>query len=122
MRKIPEKLREQMAGKPVYKICLRKYLLNDHVCEADPLNNKLIDWEHTLIYGGNQINEEWAIIPICYWSHRGPGLKKEINVWIALNRASDEDLLKYSKAIDYIRERERLNNIYGIPIKLKAWN
>ena len=41
-------------------------------------------------------------------------LNKEINVWIALNRATDEELKKYSKAIDYIRMREVLNKKYGV--------
>lgn len=30
-----------------------------------------------------------------------------------LNRATDEELIRYNKAIDYIKERERLNKIYG---------
>ena len=94
---------------------MRRHALKDHVCEADPLTGKLIDWEHSIIYGGQQLNEAWAIVPICYWAHRGPGLKKEINVWLALNRATDDELRAISKAVDYIRERERLNAIYGIP-------
>lgn len=115
MRPIPPKLREEMAAKPEYKTCLRYTALKDHICEADPLNGKLIDWEHAIIFAGKQVNEVWAIIPICWYTHRGPGLKKEINIWLALNRASDEELIAISKATDYIRERERLNKIYGIP-------
>ncbi len=115
MRTIPPALREQMAADPFYKICARARLLKDHICSGDPLNGKLIDWEHALIFAGKQINEVWAIVPICYWAHRGPGLVKEINVWIALNRASDADLAKYSKLVNYVRERARLNAIYGTP-------
>lgn len=69
---------------------------------------------------GKQIDEVWAIIKLCEYHHAvntyqdGKGLDKEKNVWIALNRATDEELKKYSKAIDYIRERARLNTIYGI--------
>ena len=40
-------------------------------------------------------------------------LNKEINEWIALNRASDEELEAVSKAIDYKRKREYLNGKYS---------
>lgn len=76
--------------------------------------------EHALIYAGRQIDEAWAIPKLCAYHHAvdefqdGGDLQKEKNVWIALNRASDEELQKYSKVINYIRERERLNAIYGV--------
>lgn len=115
MRPIPPKLREDLANRPEYKTCMRRHALKDHVCEADPLTGKLIDWEHAIIFGGKQLNEAWAIVPICYLVHRGGKLNKEINVWLALNRATDDELRAISKAVDYIRERARLNAIYGVP-------
>jgi hypothetical protein len=84
-----------------------------------------ITWEHALIYAGKQIDEVWAIIHLCAYHHEvdefqdGGGLDKEINVWIALNRATTDELLQYSKAIDYQRMRTRLNNKYGNP-KIKT--
>jgi len=75
--------------------------------------------EHTLIFAGKQIDEVWAIIKICAYHHEvdefqdGGGLNKEKNVWVALNRATDEELLKYSKAVNYIEMRNRLNKKYG---------
>jgi hypothetical protein len=110
---IPPKLREELASLPYYKRCARRGLLLDHECGADPITGKLIEWEHCFIFGGKQIQEKWAIIPICYKVHRGGELDKEINRWIALNRATNEELKKYSKAIDYIEMRERLNRKYG---------
>lgn len=104
-----------MQKDPYYKVCARRTLLHDHVCEPNPLNGQLIEWEHTIIYAGKQLNEKWAIVPICYLTHRGGLLVKEINVWIALNRATDEELNRISKAIDYKRERDRLNKIYDMP-------
>ena len=112
---IPPKMREEMANDPFYKKCCRKALLQDHQCEADPLNGKLLDWEHAIYFKGSKLNEKWAIIPICWLVHRGGKLNKEINVWIALNRATDDELRAISKAEDYIAKRERLNAIYGIP-------
>ncbi len=33
--------------------------------------------------------------------------------WIMLNRGTDEQLKKYSKAVDLIKKREYLNKVYG---------
>lgn len=113
MKYMGKRLREECAADPFYTTCARNKALHDHECEGDALTGRLIEWEHTMIYGDNKIQEKWAIIPSCWWAHRGPGLVKEINVWIALNRASDEELLKYSKAEDLIRKRAYLNSVYG---------
>ena len=116
MRPIPPKLREEMAADPLYKSCIRRRLLKDHVCQTDPLKPfQVVEWEHTIQYAGKQLNEKWAIIPICWLVHRGGKLNKEVNVWIALNRATDEELKAISKAEDYIAKRERLNAKYGKP-------
>lgn len=113
---IPKPMRAKMEAMPFYHTCIRNKLLNDHVCETDPLRpGKPVDWEHAIRYAGKKLNEIWAIIPICWLVHRGPMLNKEINVWIALNRASDEELLAISKAENYIAKREYLNSIYGVP-------
>lgn len=75
--------------------------------------------EHAVIYAHRQLDEAWAIIKICArhhsvdeWQDRGL-LDKEKNMWVALNRATDDELRAVSKAVNYIRERERLNKIYG---------
>lgn len=119
MRPIPPKLRQEMANDPFYRTCSRNALLHDHVCKPNPMTGQLIEWEHALYYQGRQINEKYAIIPLCWWAHSGPGLVKEINKWIALNRATDAELLLINKAEDYFRTRKNLNEIYG---KKKAHN
>lgn len=111
---IPLKMRAAMDKEPYYHRCARQDALHDHICEADPLDGVLIDWEHAIIFAGKQVQQRWAIIPSCWWAHRGQGLKKEINVWIALNRATDAELEAHSKAIPLKRERDRLNAIYGV--------
>lgn len=112
MQAIPSSLREELAEDPFYTKCSRKVLLNDHICRPDPLTGKLIEWEHAFIYAGNQIQEKWAIIPICYLVHRGGKLNKEVNEWIALNRASEEDLTKYPKR-DWKQRKAYLNAKYS---------
>jgi len=107
MRAIPPKLKKEMQEDPYYKVCARKAHGN---CGGR------ITWEHTIIYKGKQLNEKWAIIPLCEYHHavnnyqdRGD-LDKNENIRIALNRATDEELVKISRAIDYIALRERLNH------------
>lgn len=108
---IPKKLRAELAADPEYKRCS----LEGHGdCSGR------ITWEHAILYAGRRINERWAIIPICERHHAvgrfqdAGTCRKDLNVWVALNRASDEDLERHSKVVDYKRERERLNGIYGV--------
>lgn len=108
-------MRAEMEADPFYKTCVRNLLLNDHICETDPLKPwQLVEWEHAIRYKGSKLNEKWAIIPICWLVHRGGKLNKEINVWIALNRATIPELKAISKGEDYIATRDRLNAKYGV--------
>lgn len=108
MRKISQPVKDKLLLEP--DVCA----LRDHNCGGR------ITWEHCLIYGGKQIDEAWAVIRLCE-AHHSVGmyqdnglLNKEKNVWLALNRATDSELLKYSKAINYIDLRLRLNKKYEI--------
>ena len=83
MRKIPIKLREELAQLP--QVCARK----NHECSGR------ITWEHVWIYAGKQINELWAIIFLCWYHHLDKGLNKRENERISLEQATDEDLAKY---------------------------
>lgn len=109
MRKISDPVRKVINTDPYYTKCAR---CNEGTCKGR------ITMEHTLIYAGKQIDEVWAIIPLCEYHHAvnqyqdGGDLKKELNICIALNRATDEELLKYSKATNYIALRKQLNEKY----------
>lgn len=100
MNNIPLSLREEMAADPYYKVCARK----SKAC------NGRITWEHAWIYAGKQIQEKWAIIPLCWYHHLGDGLHKEKNQAISLFRATPEDLAKYPKkdweqSLKYFKEK-----------------
>jgi len=107
---IPPELREELSNDPFYKRCARR---NDGGCGGR------ITFEHCLIYGGKQIQEKWAILPLCEYHHNvlsyqdSGDLQKEKNVWLALNRATDKELEKYSKVVDYKQLKIRLNKKYG---------
>lgn len=103
MNKIPPKLREEMAGDPFYKRC----------CVTGEIGK--IEWHHNLIYAGKQVQEKWCILPLTYHIHRiaDDKLVRERLDWIMLNRATDDELRRYSKAVDLLAKRDRLNTKYG---------
>lgn len=115
MNNMPPKLREEMAKDPFYEVCSRKMLLKDHECSGR------ITWEHVIIYAGKQLQKAWAIIPLCELAHSvnshqdGGILDKDINRWIALNRATPEEIADVSKATSYNRMLDFYNKQYGVP-------
>lgn len=100
MTPIPPTLRKQMSEDEYYTRCVR----------ANSDCGGRITWEHAWIYGGRQIQEKWAIIPLCVAHHLGDKLDKHENQRIALRRATEEDLLKYPKK-DWEYERKWLGLI-----------
>lgn len=98
MRKIPQNLKQSLSNNPYYKKCAREN--ND--CAGR------ITWEHAFLYSNRQINESWSIIPLCWYHHLGEGLDKQLNQFIALHRATKEDLRKYpnfnwSQRLSYLK-------------------
>lgn len=87
MNNIPPKLRQQLADDPWMHYCARQ----SYECDGR------ITWEHAFIHAGKQIQERWAIIPLCWRHHLGDLLDKELNQAIALANATDEDLAKYPR-------------------------
>lgn len=87
MRPIPAKLRAQIDADPYFKFCARQNV----DCDGR------ITIEHAWIYAGQQINELWAFVPLCWHHHLGAGLDKEENQRLSLMRATDEDLAKYPR-------------------------
>jgi len=114
MRKIPEKMKQEMLADPEYHICMRQAYFNDHICKGR------LTLEHAFIHAGKQINEKWAIISICAWSHDvdewqdAGNLDKDKNQYIALSRATEEDLREYQKT-NWKQLFKYLIGKYGIP-------
>lgn len=104
MNNIPDKLRAELADDPYMHVCARA----GDDCEGR------ITWEHAFIHGGKQIQERWAIIPLCWHHHLGPGLIKELNQAIALSHATDEELAKYPKT-DWVQLKKYLLGKYPHP-------
>jgi hypothetical protein len=104
MNCIPPKLKQEMAEDPFYKKCC---------ITGTPATSAKIDWHHGLTYAGKQLQERFAIIPLRKDIHDNIVLYREKCDWIILNRANDQQLKKYSKAIDLTAKRDRLNKKYG---------
>lgn len=102
---IPPELREEMANDKFYDKCCITGLSKNAV---------KIEWHHNLIFGGRQVNEKFCILPLADFVHRNIVKHKEKCDWIMLNRATDEEIKRFSKAIDYGKMKERLNTKYGI--------
>jgi len=110
MRKIPLELLKDILSDPYYKTCCRA---DEGDCDGR------ITLEHVFIYAGRQINEKWAIIPLCLRHHsifpyQDNGLlDKRKNELISLNRATDSEMNRYSKIINLKKRRDYLRELYG---------
>lgn len=109
MNNVPLALKNQLAVDPEYSRC---------ALPGDEHNGR-VTWEHAIIFANRQLQERWAIVPICAKHHEvdlyqdAHTMDKDRNRWVALNRATDDELQAISKVIDYQREKARLNAKFG---------
>lgn len=106
MRPIPVKLRNELSEDKFYKKCC----LQSSDCKGR------IEFHHNLIFAGKQVNESFCILPLCHWHHEREKhqiFKEKLN-WIMWCRATNEEVKKYSKAIDYQSIKDKLTKLYGI--------
>ncbi len=108
MNNVPQKLKNKWeTEKPV---CCRK---DEGNCSGR------LTKDHTITWKSKQLQEDWAIVDACEYHHAvgrfqsGGDLNREKHVYIALERATDDQLREISKAIDYIALRNRLRVKYG---------
>lgn len=105
MRQISPRVQRIIEVDSYYKICARS---DEDNCQGR------ITMEHAIIYAGRQVDEAWAILPICAFHHGvdqfqdAGGMNKDKHEWLALSRANAEDRLKYPK-IDWIQKLKYLN-------------
>jgi hypothetical protein len=99
---IPLQMREEMGNDPYYKKC----------CITGSTFGK-IDFHHNLRFGGKNVQEKFCILPLSKAIHDKIDYYKEQCDWIMWNRASLEEIRRYSKAENYFLTLERLNKKYG---------
>lgn len=106
MRKIPEKMKKEIAEDEFMERC----------CITGSYS---VSWEHCFTYGKSQINEPWAIVPLrrdLNTSHP-PKEVKELCKLIALERATSEELAKYPKKdwnqiYSYLSNKYKYHEVY----------
>lgn len=98
MRAIPPELLQQILLDPFYRKCC--------LC-----GSPTVQLHHNMIHGGRQVNEKFAILPLCPSCH---AIEKRKDIHdkldrIMLSRATDEELKKYSKIINWVKRKKELN-------------
>jgi hypothetical protein len=88
MRPISPTIKKKILADKWYKKC----------CLCDSSQGK-IDWHHNFIFGGRQVDEFWAILPLCIPCHRHANNReiKEKLDWMMIQRMKEEDFKKYSR-------------------------
>ncbi len=74
-----------------------------------------VQLHENFIYGNRQVKEVWCILPCCAWCHlieKRRDIKEKLN-WMMLNRATEEELSRYSKILPLAKMRDELNKKYG---------
>lgn len=107
MNHIPKALNDEINEDPFYRKCCLSFLGG---CGGR------IERHHNLIYAGRQYQAKFCILPACH-DHHDMARKTEIKErfdWVMLNRATYEEILSISKAINYVFVLERLNNKFGL--------
>lgn len=108
MRPIPLELRHKLAEDEWMKKCC--------YCSITP-----VEWDHALKYAGKQINEWYAIVPLCTQHHRGENgtISKEVRDFtelLAITRGLEHLQKQYPKTA-WLQRKQYLEKIC---LKLKS--
>ena len=100
---IPNKVRVRLANDPFMKFCIKA---GSGECRG------AVQWHHAWEYAGRQIQEWWAIVPLCHYHHKPGVLDNDYAQFIGLRRATYEELKKYHR-IDWQQLRIYLLKKYA---------
>lgn len=99
MNNIPKKLREKLTHDKFMRRCI--------LAESrDPCRGK-VEWHHVWTYAGKQIQEVFAIMPLCAEHHKHEYLFRDYIRAVSLSRVTKGELEKYPK-INWRLEKKRL--------------
>jgi hypothetical protein len=80
---------------------IKKILLADKFMEKCCIcGSRMVVFHHAVIFAGRQLDEVWAIVPVCDQHHKeahSTKWRKAEVMNIAIGRATKEDLAKYPK-------------------------
>lgn len=103
MESIPKDILNQFLENEVNHYCA--------LCGSTP-----VQIHHNLIFGGRRIHDLWTLIGLCPKCHdieKRRDIKDKLD-WIMCNRATDQELMKYSKVVNWIKRRDYLNTIFNV--------
>ena len=115
MRKISDKVNRVWESDPFNKMCVYRYRTDATPCAGR------ITREHALIYAGKQMDEPYAIIPVCAKHHgvdeyQGRGVEdKRYHEFVAITRGLP-DIERYGRR-DWRTELSRLRLRYNGVLK-----
>ncbi|MFZ2151649.1 MAG: hypothetical protein WAV09_00900 [Minisyncoccia bacterium] len=61
-----------------------------------------IQFHHNLIYGGKRQDAWWSVLPLCEEHHRRESAYKQQLNTIMANRAPEDELRNFCKAVNYL--------------------
>lgn len=99
---IPQEVRDELENEPRMKRCA----LSSDECSGE------LSWHHWFRFV-KKLSLPWCLLALCKYHHDHEAVFSEKIKWIGLNLAPDEDLIRFSKAENYIETRKRLNKIYA---------
>lgn len=108
MRPLSSTTRHAISGDRFYDKCCR---YKTGKCKGR------VTLEHALLYAGKQIDEAWAIVPLCTYHHAvneyqdGGDLDKDYGKWVAISRMTEADMAKYPK-VDWRQKKRYLDKKY----------
>ena len=100
---------------PIPKDVLKAMLADDFMQQCCLCGSEHKQFHHNFEYARKALNEAWCILPLCPEHHE---MVRNINVrrlldWAMLNRATDADLKRYSRVMDYKARRDWLSVMFG---------
>ncbi len=104
MRSISKSIKRILAEDEFMKIC----------CFPTCKSNQ-VQYHHTYIYSGRQLNDPCFIVPSCKLHHdnvRTDKYTKDYFKWVALIRANIKKIQKKYPKFDWKKEKERLDDIF----------
>ena len=107
MRPIPQKLRNELSFDLNMNICVLRVLGIEHECGP-------VQWHHPWIYARKQINEYWAIVPVCENAHNNEVQFRLYFEFYSLLKARPEDLAKYPKFNWYQRKMYICSELFNV--------
>ena len=96
MNNIPKKLRADLAVDP----SMRRCILDDEDCIGR------VQFHHVWTYAGKQIQERFAIVPLCAMHHENEVHFRDQIRALSLARATEAELARYPK-VDWFQLIER---------------